>query len=111
MKRTPARAEVLAIQDTIAALDHPIRQRVLALLYREASPRAYNEIAQRLGIDDSSAIAHHLKVLVGAALVGNELTRVNGRIKSLYFITKSGGAWLDKAGLAEPERIRVLLEA
>ena len=72
---------------------------------------AYNEIAEALGIEDNSGIAHHIRVLVGAALVGNQLERVDGRIRSVYFLSQAGKGWLKKAGLSEPERLRLLIEA
>lgn len=111
MSRVPPKAAVLAAQRAIEALDHPLRQRILALLYDGRGELAYGDIAEGLAIRDNSAIAHHLKVLVGAALVGNQLRRVDGRIKSLYFISDAGAAWLEKTGLAAPERVRVLLKA
>jgi predicted ArsR family transcriptional regulator len=111
MSKVPPKAAVKAAQQAIRALDHPVRQRILVLLYREQGKLAYDDIAKGLGISDNSAIAHHLKILVGAALAGNQLERVGGRIRSLYFISDAGAAWLGKAGLDAPERVKVLLRA
>jgi len=111
MSQVPHKAAVLAAQQAIEALDHPIRQRILALLYRDRAEMAYGDIAKALKIEDNSAIAHHLKVLVGAALVGNQLKRTEGRIRSLYFISDAGALWLEKTGLDAPEQVRVLLKA
>jgi len=111
MGKVPPKAAVLAAQQAIGALDHPVRQRILALLYRDRGELAYSQVAEALGLEDTSAIAHHLKVLVGAALVGNHLRRVDGRIKSLYFISDSGVDWFDRVDLGSPERVRVLLSA
>jgi len=111
MGKVSPKAAVKAAQHAIRALDHPVRQRILVLLYRERRKLAYGDIAKSLGIADTSAIAHHLKVLVGAALAGNQLERVDGRIHSLYFISDAGVAWLGKAGLDVPERVNVLLRA
>jgi predicted ArsR family transcriptional regulator len=111
MSKVPPKAAVKAAQQAIRALDHPVRQRILVLLYRERQKLAYRDIAKGLFISDTSAIAHHLKVLVGAALVGNQLERMDGRIHSLYFISDSGIAWLAKAGLDAPERMKVILRS
>lgn len=111
MRKVPPKAAVLAAQQAIGALDHPVRQRILALLYRDRGEHAYSQIAQGLGLSDTSAIAHHLKVLVGAALVGNHLRRVDGRISSLYFISDAGIDWFERAKLGDPERVQVLLSA
>jgi DNA-binding IclR family transcriptional regulator len=111
MKHIPPKAEVRATQFVIRAIDHPLRQRILALLYREKRKLAYNEIAELLGAKDNSLIARHLKVLVGAALVGNHLERGEGRLRSLYFLSESGAAWLRKVDLASPARAKILLEA
>ncbi len=111
MKRIPPKAELKAAQRIITAIDHPLRQRILVLLYRERRKLAYNEIAELLGSKDNSLIARHLKVLVGAALVGNYLERAEGRMRSMYFISESGAAWLRKVGFTSPERARILLEA
>ncbi|HKZ59634.1 MAG TPA: helix-turn-helix domain-containing protein [Candidatus Thermoplasmatota archaeon] len=109
MSKVPPKAAVRAAQQAIQALDHPLRQRILVLLHRDRAKLAYGEISKGLGLPDNSLIAHHLKVLVGAALVGNQLERIGGRIHSLYFISDSGAAWLSKAGLDAPDRVRVLL--
>ena len=111
MKRIPPKAELRATQHAIRALDHPIRQRILGLLLIEGNKVSYSDIVERLTISDTSAIAHHLKVLVGAALVGNTLERVGGRMGSLYFITELGEEWLSRVGFASPERARILLSA
>jgi len=112
MKRVPARAEVRATQQAIRALDHPLRQRVLVLLHRERRSVSYTDISKLLGVKDTSQIARHLKVLVGAALVGNFLERgEGGRLASVYFLTEKGTAWLRKVEFTSPERARALLEA
>ena len=111
MKRIPPKAQLMATQAIIRALDHPLRQRILVLLHREGRTMAYNEIAEVLGASDNSLIARHLKVLVGAALVGNHLERREGRLRSLYFLSDSGRGWLRKVELASPDQGRALLEA
>ena len=107
----PPRALLLATQRALRAMDHPVRQRILALLFERRRALAYNEIAAQLGISDSSAIAHHLRALTGAALVGNHLLRVDGKIRSVYSISDSGVSWMKRVGLSEPEGLKILIGA
>lgn len=111
MRRIPPKAQLKATQHIIRALDHPLRQQILVLLHREKRTMAYSEISQGLRTEDNSLIARHLKVLVGAALVGNRLERGEGRLRSLYFLSDSGAAWLRKVDLDAPEQAGALLEA
>lgn len=108
MKTIPPKALVAATQHVLRAVDNPVRLRILAILYLERKAMAYNEIAQRIDKTDNSAVAHHLKVLVGAALVGNHLQRVEGQIRSCYSISESGADWLRRIGLEGREPMRIL---
>jgi hypothetical protein len=109
-KRSPTDDEVDLTLAAIQASTHPLRLRVLALLGGEAEGLPYGEIASRLGVRDPSSIAHHLGVLVGSALVGNELERRDGTIRSVYYLGEWGRDWMHRTGLGKPAARRRLLE-
>ncbi|HEX9710394.1 MAG TPA: helix-turn-helix domain-containing protein [Candidatus Thermoplasmatota archaeon] len=94
----------------IEASAHPLRRGILGLLAEEPGGLAYGEIARRLGLRDRSALAHHLKVVVGSALVGNELERQDGVIRSVYFLSEWGREWMGRTGLGKPAARKRLLE-
>src|SRR5882672_2723322 len=102
-------AEIEATRGALEALAHPTRQRILALLFQEHGGLAYNDIAERLGFKEASSIDQHLKKLVGTVLVGNVLKRVDGRIRSFFFITDWGEEWMDRCHFTSPETVRTLV--
>jgi len=93
----------------IEASSHTTRRRVLALLAEEPDGLAYGEIAAKLGIRDQSAIAHHVRVLVGSALVGNILQRREAKIRSFYFLSEWGRDWLEMTGMGRQESRDIIL--
>jgi hypothetical protein len=69
----------------------------------------YSEIAVRLGLADNSGLARHPDILGGAVVVANEVLRVEGKIRSVYFITDWGVESLEGVGMAEPGILKELL--
>jgi len=103
MRRSPPGAALRASRAVLRALDNDLRLRILALLYQEREGLPYSEIATRLGLEDNSGLARHLDLLVGAVVVANEVSRMAGKIRSVYFITEWGIESLEGVGLGDPE--------
>ena len=93
----------------LEALGHPTRQRILALLLGEPEGLPYGEIAARLGFKEPSSIDQHLKILCGGVLIGNYVSRINGRIRSIYKITDWGKLWMERCEFTDPEQLKLLL--
>lgn len=108
--RTPPDGGLELTVEAIKASAHPLRLRVLALLGGEPDGLPYGEIASRLGVRDPSSIAHHMAVLVGSALVGNELERREGTMRSVYYLGQWGREWMRRTGLGKPAARKRLLE-
>lgn len=99
MPPTPP-ASVRQVQRVLAALDHAVRQRVLAALYNADDAMSFTELADRVGVS-RPRLAQHLKPLVQTALVLNTYRKGEGREYSFYEITAKGRDWLERVGLAD----------
>jgi DNA-binding transcriptional ArsR family regulator len=110
MAAIPPGAELEATRHALAALGHPTRQQILALLFQEKSGLSYNEIAERLRLKEANYIDRHLKLLVGASLADNILKRVDGRIRSFYLISPWGEEWMVRLKFSDPKVVRMLLQ-
>jgi len=108
--QVPAAAELSATRGALDALAHPTRQRILALLLEENKGLPYNEVAERLGFREAASIDQHLKRLVGEVLIGNVLKRIDGKIRSVYFISDWGKDWMGRLRFDHPQMVRMLLE-
>ena len=102
-------AELATTRDALEALANPTRQRILALLFEEGRGLPYNEIAVRLGFKEAAFIDQHLKRLAAELLVGNTLKRIDGRVRSVYYITDWGKEWMGRLKLDEPGMVRLLI--
>ena len=118
-ERTPAKhdygvappgAELQAIQYTIAALDNPLRQRILAVLFQQRGPMTFTEVARRLEVADDSSVSFHLNRLTGPMLVTNYLQRTPGGIRSNYTISDEGVRWMKAMGLTRRDVLKSLLD-
>ena len=98
------------IQYSLAALDNPLRQRILAVLFKERGPLTFTEVARRLGVAEDSSVSFHLNRLTGPMLVSNYLQRTPGGIRSIYEITDEGLLWMRKVGLTKREVLKALLD-
>jgi predicted ArsR family transcriptional regulator len=106
----PPGAELRGIQFTIAALDNPIRLRILAVLFQERGPMTFTEVARRLGVADDSSISFHLNRLTGPVLVTNYLQKTPGGIRSIYTISEEGVRWMKALGLTQRDVLKALLD-
>jgi hypothetical protein len=107
--RVPPGAELDAIRGAIGATAHPTRQRILALLFEDGGSIPYVEVAERLGFEQAASIDQHLKRLMVELLIGNAFKRVDGRIRSVFFITDWGKEWMRRLQLDRPHIVRVLV--
>jgi DNA-binding transcriptional ArsR family regulator len=107
---SPPGAKMRGIQFTIAALDNPLRQRILAVLLKERGPLTFTEVARHLGVADDSSVSFHLNRLTGPLLVSNYLQKTPRGIRSIYEITEEGVLWMKRLGLTRPEVLSALLD-
>ncbi len=105
----PPAAALETTREVLEALNHPTRQRILALLLGQPAGLPYGEIASRLGFAEPSSIDQHLKGLCAAVLVANYVGRIDGRIRSIYTISDWGKEWMDRCGFSDPEQRRLIL--
>jgi DNA-binding transcriptional ArsR family regulator len=105
----PPGEELAAIRGALKATAHPTRQRILALLYDKNQSIPYGEIASRLGFKQAASIDQHLKRLAREVLIGNAFKRIDGRIRSVFFITDWGRDWMGRIELDRPQIVRMLV--
>lgn len=107
---SPPGTKLRGIQYTIAALDNPIRLRILAVLFQERGPMTFTEVARRLGVADDSSVSFHLNRLTGPMLVTNYLQKTPGGIRSIYTISDEGVRWMKALGLTQRGVLKGLLD-
>jgi DNA-binding transcriptional ArsR family regulator len=105
----PPGSNIRATRAALEAMNHPTRQRILAVLLGEPEGLPYGEIASRLGFEEPSSIDQHIKLLVRAILVANYLSRVDGRIRSIYKISAWGVQWMERCEFTDPAQLKLLL--
>jgi DNA-binding transcriptional ArsR family regulator len=101
----------MATPEEVRALAHPLRLRVIRLLYD--GPRTNKELAERLG-ENPATMLHHVRTLLRTGFVALDSERAGprGRTEKLYRTT--GKSWqLDvDAGLPAADRLtRASLDA
>lgn len=101
----------MATSEEVRALAHPLRLRVIRLLYD--GPRTNKELAERLG-ENPATMLHHVRTLLRTGFVALDSERAGprGRTEKLYRTT--GKSWqLDvDAGLPAADRLtRASLDA
>ena len=106
----PPGATLRGIQYTVAALDNPLRQRILAVLLDERGPMTFTEVARRLKMADDSSVSFHLNRLTGPMLVTNYIQKTPEGIRSIYSISDEGVRWMERLGLSKREVLRALLD-
>ncbi|MEM2936911.1 MAG: ArsR family transcriptional regulator [Candidatus Bathyarchaeia archaeon] len=79
-------SELKELAKKLAALGHPLRLKIIALLAEEGEDMYLNEIANRLGINRALAKIH-LKKLEGAGIVKSRVVLVEGEAKALRYYT------------------------
>lgn len=98
-------SSVRRAQRVLAALDHEVRQRILAILYNADDALSFSELRDRTGVS-RPRLAQHLKPLVQTALVLNTYRKGEGRQYSFYEVTAKGRDWLERVGLADQDAKR-----